>query len=171
METIVMKKTLLAVSTACCLLLGSTAFAELKMGVIDVNKIFRESPQVAAAKTDFKKKFEGREKALNDAQKDFQKAIETFSKNSPTMKDDARKAEQQKIIDQQKKLQDMQMKFQNDANSAQEEALKDFSKKMESAVTKVAKDKALDLVVAKASLAYSKDELEITTDVLKIMKK
>lgn len=167
----VMKKTLLAVSAACCLLLGSTVFAELKIGVINVNKVFLESPQVAAAKADFKKKFEGREKELNDAQKDFQKSIEAFSKNSPTMKDDARKAEQQKIIDKQKKLQDMQMKFQSDANSAQEEALKDFSKKMETAVTKVAKEKGLDLVVAKASLAYSKDELEITPDVLKIMKK
>lgn len=166
-----MKKTLLAVLTACCLLLGSTVFAELKIGVINVNKVFLESPQVAAAKASFKKKFEGREKELNNAQKDFQKAIETFSKNSPTMKADVQKTEQQKIIDQQKKLQEMQMKFQNDANAAQEEALKDFSKKMESAVATVAKNKGLDLVVAKASLAYNKEELEITNDVLKILKK
>jgi outer membrane protein len=166
-----MKKTLIAVSAAFGLLLGSTAFAELKIGVINVNKIFLESPQVAAAKADFKKKFEGREKEITNAQKDFQKTIEAFSKNSPTMKADVQKVEQQKIMDQQKKLQEMQMKFQNDANNAQEDALKDFSKKMETVVSKVAKEKGLDLVVAKASLAYNKDELEITNDVLKQMKK
>ncbi len=162
---------LIAVSAVFCLLLGSSVFAELKIGVVNVNKIFLDSPQIATAKSDFKKKFESREKALSDAQKDFQKTIEAFSKNSPTMKEDAQKAEQKKIMDQQKKLQEMQAKFQNDANAAQEEALKDFSKKMEIAVAKVAKEKGFDLVVAKASLAYVKDGLEITDDIVKQMKK
>ncbi len=171
MEITVMKKMLLAATTACCLLLGTAAFAELKIGVINVNEIFLKSPQIATAKAKFKKDFDVKEKALNEAQKNFQKAIEDFSKNSPTMKEDAKKAEQQKIVDQQKKLQEMQAKFQNEANAAQEDALKDFSKKMETAVAKVAKDKSLDLVVAKASLAYSKAELEITSDVLKVMTK
>jgi hypothetical protein len=38
--------------------------------------------------------------------------VETLSKNSPTMKSDVQKEDQQKIIEQQKKLQAMQAKFQ-----------------------------------------------------------
>jgi outer membrane protein len=171
METIVMKKMLVKSSVLACLLLSSFAFAELKIGVINVNKIFLESPQIAAADKDFKKKFDGRSKEITDLQKDFQKSVEAFNKNSTTMKDDVRKAEQQKIIDQQKKLQEMQTKFQNDTNSTREDTLKGFQKTLESAVSKVAKDKGFDLVVFKASLAYNKDNLEITDDVLKVIKK
>jgi outer membrane protein len=167
-----MKKMLLAMSAVFCLLLGSSVFAaDLKIGVINVNKVFTDSPQVAAANDDFKKKFEGRQKELEEANKNFQKAVETFSKNSPTMKADEQKKEQQKIIDQQKKMQEMQTKFQADANNAQKDAMEGFVKNLEDASGKVAKEKGLDLVVMKTSLAYYKSEFEVTDDVIKQMKK
>ncbi|MDR1057506.1 MAG: OmpH family outer membrane protein [Coxiellaceae bacterium] len=142
-----------------------------KIGVLDLNKVLLDSPQLAEAKTKFKKKFEAREKELDEAQKKFRGAIETFSKNSPTMKSDVQKEEQQKIIEQQKKLQEMQAKFQEEATIAQSNLMKDIVKKVEDVVDKVAGEKNLDLVIAKASLAYSKKELEITDEVSKRLKK
>ncbi|MBU0744715.1 MAG: OmpH family outer membrane protein [Gammaproteobacteria bacterium] len=166
-----MKKVLFSITAMIFFAISASAFAEVSIGVIDLNKILTESPQVEKAKTDLKKKFDKQEKDLAAAQKKFQSAIEDFSKNSPTMKADAQKAEQQKIMEQQKKLQEMQTKFQKDVNAAQEKVLGDVLKKIESIVNKLATDKKLDLIVAKASLAYNKKELEVTDEVIKMLKK
>ena len=165
-----MKKILLVVSTAVFLMFGAAAFAETNIGVIDLNKVLIGSPQLAKAKADLKKKFDVREKAITKGQQDFQKAIEDFNKNGPTMKPDAQKKEQEKIMKMQKKLQEDQAKLQEDANAAQSNAVGDILKKIEGIVNKLAENKKLDLIVAKASLAYNKKELEVTDDVVKQLK-
>ena len=154
-----------------CLIFGQSIFAETKIGVMNVNKVFIESPQVSAAKADFKRRFDFREQELSQAQKHFQKEVEFFNKNNILMKIDTQRNEQQKLLEKQKKIQEMQARLQADAGKVQQEAFDNFSRKLEIAVNKVAMDKKLDLVLVNASLAYSKKELEITNDVIKQMKK
>ncbi|HBS52315.1 MAG TPA: hypothetical protein DEA62_05000 [Coxiellaceae bacterium] len=165
-----MRKILLAASTMIFLMFGSSVFAEMKIGVINYEKVVVESPQLAAAKADFKKKFEPREKEINEAQKKFQDEIAAFSKDSPTMKEDAKKAAQQKIMEQQKKLQEMQAKFQKDATTAQNDTMNNILKKVEDVINKIAADQKFDLVIAKTSVPYSKKELDITDEVIKQVK-
>jgi outer membrane protein len=166
-----MKKLLLVVSAISLFVFGTVAFAEMKIAVLDLNKVMMDSPQLETAKTKLKSRFDKREKGILKAQKAFQSDIEKFNKESPTMKDDAQKAAQQKIIDQQKNLQDMQTKFQNDLNAAQGVVMKDIVTKIEGLVKKIAEDKKFDLILAKAGTAYSKPGLEITAEVIKRMKK
>lgn len=166
-----MKKFLMGVVAAVSLVFGMSVFADTKIGVVDLNKVMVDSPQVEAAKKQLKDKFDLREKKLVEAQKDFQSEVEKFSKESPTMKDDVKKAAQQKLVDKQKKMQEDQAKFQSDLNTAQNDALKDIVKKIEAVVSKIATDKKFDLVVAKASTAYNKPEFDITSEVISQMKK
>jgi outer membrane protein len=166
-----MKKFLIAMSTVVLFVFGSTAFADLKIGVLDLNKIMMDSPQLAAAKVKLKSDFDKREKDILSAQQIFQKAVEDFNKNGPTMKADAQKNAQQDIVKQQKDLQDKQSKFQNDLNASQGAAMKDIVKKIEGIVNGIAADKKFDLILAKAGTAFNKPELEITDDVIKQMKK
>lgn len=141
-----------------------------KIGVVDLNKILLDSPQLNAAKTDLKKKFDPREKELNDKQKSFQKSIEDFSKNSPTMKPADKEATQKSIMDEQKKLQELQSKFQSDLSAEQNKLMGDILKKIETIVNKIAANKNFDLVITKVSTAFNKKELEITDEVVKEMK-
>jgi len=143
----------------------------VKIGVIDLTKVLQDAPQLEKAKKDFKKKFEGREKGVQEAQKKFNAAIETFSKNSPTMKPDVQKAEQQKIIEQQKALQDMHNKLQDEINTAQNKVMKDIMSKVEDIVKKTAVEKQMDVILVKGSLAYNKKEFEITEEVIAKLKK
>jgi outer membrane protein len=182
-----MKKFLITVSMVVLLAFGTSACkfatdadkdkanlsnkAGLNIGVLDLNKVMMDSPQLAAAKTKLKNDFDKREKDMIAAQKAFQADIEKFSKNSPTMKDADKKAAQDKIVAEQKKLQEDQTKFQNDLSAAQGAAMKDIVKKIEGIVNGIAADKKFDLVLAKAGTAFNKPELEITTDVINQMKK
>lgn len=166
-----MKKFLIAMSTVVLFVFGSTAFADLKIGVLDLNKVMMDSPQLAAAKAKLKSDFDKREKDILSAQQVFQKAVEDFSKNSATMKDADKKAAQDKIVAQQKKLQEDQAKFQNDLNTAQGTAMKDIVKKIEGIVNGIADKQKFDLILAKAGTAFNKPGLEITKDVIDQMKK
>ncbi len=83
----------------------------------------------------------------------------------------AKEEAQKKIIDRQKKLREMQAKLENDLNTAQSDAMKEIVKKIEGVVNKIAANKKIDLVIAKAATAYNKPELDITDEVIKEMKK
>lgn len=166
-----MKKFLFIISSIVLFSFGTVACAHTSMAILDLNKVMMDSPQLEVAKNKLKKQFDAREKELMAIQKTFQTDIEAFNKNSATMKEGDKKVTQQKIMDQQKKLQDMQTKFQNDLNTAQNDAMQNIVKAVEGIVKKIATDKKLDVVFAKAGTAYNKPELEITDDVIKQMKK
>lgn len=166
-----MRKTLVISIAAAFLFFGAAVFAETKIGVINFNKILLDSPQLAAAKADLKKRFEGREKEMTELQRKFQKEIEDFNKNGPTMKSEDQKKAQQKIIDQQKKLQQLQGKFQEDLGNAQNKAMKSIVEKVESIVNSIGSKEKYDLILTNASTAYSKKEFDITNKVIAQMKK
>ena len=166
-----MKKLFIAFASSALFLLSGLAFADTKIGVLDISKVISNAPQLEAAKTQLKNKFDPREKEITNAQSKLRAEVDDFKKNSPTMKETDSKAAQQKILDEQKKLQDMQVSFQNDLNAAQSSAMQDILKNIESVVNKIATDKKFDLVVAKAGVAYSNPSLDITDDVVKAIKK
>jgi len=147
-----------------------TEQADIKIGVVDINKILMDSPQLAKVKNDLKKKFDGREKKIADAQQEFQKAIEAFNKNGPTMMADKKKAEETKIIKQQQNLQQMQGKFQQDLGEAQNVAMQGIFENVKDVVKKIAESKGLDLVIAKNAVPYSKPGLEMTDEIVMQLK-
>jgi outer membrane protein len=165
-----MKKFLITMSAVALFALGTQAFADMKIGVLDLNKVMMDSPQLEVAKKTLKGKFDVREKEILAAQKTFQSDIEKFSKDSPTMDEKKKTAEQQRIVGQQKDLQEKQAKFQKDLNDAQNEAMKGIVKNIEGIVNDLATSKKFDLIIAKAGTAYNKPELEVTDEVIKQMK-
>jgi len=166
-----MKKFLISMSAVALFAFGMQAFADLKIGVLDLNKVMMESPQLEVAKKALKDKFDAREKEILAAQKAFQTDVEAFTKNSPTMKESDQKAAKQKFTTQQKDLQEKQTKFQKDLTDAQNDAMKDIVKKIETIVNSIAASKKFDLIIAKAGTAYNKPELEVTDEAIKQMKK
>lgn len=165
-----MKKIVVTIFSLALFLVANAAFADLKIGVIDLNKILASSSKVSDAKAQLKKQFEPKAKEINDAQKKLKSDIDNYSKNSPTMKSDDSKALQQKIMDEQKKLQEMEGNFQNDVTTAQNKAMDDIMKHVEDVVNKVAAKEKYDFVLTKMSAAYSDPKFDITDEVIKEMK-
>ena len=166
-----MKKLFVGVASVALLLFGSLAFADMKIGDLDVSKVVASAPQLDTAKEKLKKQFEPREKAITAAQKQLRSDVEDFKKNSPTMKEEDSKAAQQKMLDEQKKLQDMQVSFQNDLGTAQTDAMHDILKNIETVVNKIAIDQKFDLILSKTSIAYNNASLDVTDEVIKAIKK
>ncbi len=164
-------KKLLVLIGAFLMLVCSLASADFKIGVVDADKVVSNSPQLAKAKETMNKNVNAKEKEMADAQKNLKSMIDIYSKNSPTMKEADKKAEQAKIMAQQQKMQDMGTKFQQELEGINKKFNTDINNKLQDSIKKVAEDKKLDLVVTKVAAPYNKKELDITEDVAQQMKK
>lgn len=167
-----MRKLVIATAVASLLMVAGSGFAEeMKIGVLDLNKVLLDSPQVAKAKAKLKKQFEPKEQKMLAQQKALQEDIKKYEKDSITMKSADLKVAQQKIMDEQKKLQDAQEGFQRDMLKAQNEAMQTVLTKVEKMVQSIAEADKLELVVTKAAVAYNNPKFDITAKVSKALKK
>jgi outer membrane protein len=166
-----MKKILLLVLSIGLLLGFSVARADnLKVGVLDVQKVMQKSPRVSAMQAKLKKQFAPQEKKITAAQKQLKADFDKYNKDQAVMKDADKKALQKKILAEQSKLRNLQTQFQQQLIAAQRKSMQSILKDIEDAVEKVAKDQKLDLVLTKASVAYNNPDLDVTDQVIKKLK-
>lgn len=165
-----MKKILLFISVA-LIFLANAAFAEVKIAVVDLTKILAGDPQVEATQAKLKKQFEPRSQEVIKAQKALQAEIEKYNRDSSKLKGEELKKEQQRLLAQEKKIQDMREKAQTDLTKAQNQAMQDIFKRIKATVDNIAAKQKFDLVFTKSSAIYNKPEMDITNLVLNDLKK
>lgn len=164
---------LLAFVVGSIMLLGIqvASAADLKVGVIDLKKILTDAPQVAAMRSKLQTQFDPRNKEIVALQNTLQTDMDKYNKDSSVMKEPEKKALQDKVMAQQKKLRDMQTEFQKNLLAAEDQSMQEISKQVQTAVDSIAKSKGFDLVLAKGAVAYNNPSFEVTTEVLDILKK
>lgn len=165
-----MRKSLL-LTTAAALIFSAGAFADMKIGVLDLNKVMMSSPQVSSLQAQLKKQFDPRGQEITKMEKSIQGDIDKYNKDSPHMKSDELKKAQDKIIAEQKSLQDLQGNFQRDLMAAQNQSMQTILQKVETVTKTVAENNKLDLIMLKVSVAYSDPKLDVTDQVIAEMKK
>lgn len=160
-----MKRVVLGLSL---IVLWAVSFAgtELKVGIVNMEEVFKSSVKYKRDADELNKKAETMNKEITDEQKALQKTIENFSKDAPTMKEDAKEQEQRKISDAYKKLQEKQLNYQKDMAAKAEKLNKDLQSRLEAATKKVAEAEKLDAVMVKNLFIYNKQEMDVTNKVL-----
>lgn len=166
-----MKKMVVFTVAALFALLANVSFADTKIGIVDLNKVLINAPQVAKAKKQLQEQFTPRQKAIADAQKKLQEDVKQYEKNNVTMKEVALKEAQKNIMEAQKKWQEMQTSFQKDVMEAQNKSMETILKQVEEIVSDIAKKQQFDLILTKMSTAYSNPKFDITDQVLAALKK
>lgn len=169
-----MKKFLFSIAVALALMCTQIAPAmadNMKVGVIDLQQLLQNLPQMKSIGDDLKKQFGDRQKKIMDAQAGFKKDAEDFKKNSAVMSDKDKQAATQKLIAQEQNLGQMQSSFQHDYMDAQNKAVNGLLEQIKGIVTKIAARDKYDLILVNASVAYSQPSMDVTQAVLAEMKK
>lgn len=168
-----MKKVLLAITAALALMVSSItpAMADTKIGVINLQQLLQQLPQMKQISADMKKQFGDREKKIVDAEDQLKKDADSYKRNGAVMSAKDKQATEDKLMKQQQELQQMQISFQRDFQTAQNKAIDDLLSKIKVVVEKVAAQNQLNLVLINASVAYADKNLDITDPVLKQMGK
>jgi len=147
-----------------------SAYADLKIGFVQVDKILQEAPQTIESNKKLEKEFSARTEKLKADVKALKEKEAAFAKDALTMKDSERdtrdKALAQLRVDAQRK----ERELREDINIRRNEELGGLQEQINKAVTSVAKAEAYDLVVYNG-VAYASEKIDITDKILKSLGK
>ncbi len=160
------------VASLAALLSVSTLAAKTgdRIGVVDMQQILHEAPQMKKINADLKKQFAKRQAAILKQANKWKADMESFSKNRAVLSPKKLKDAQSGIASEEAQLRTAQMSYQQDLRKAQDQAMGEFLKRLKFSVTKVAGSKDLEVVLPKNALLYSTSSTDITGPVLASLK-
>ncbi len=145
---------------------SASAAAQMKIGVINVQRAILETGELKKAQNDLQIKYKTRQDALEKLQRDLSD-IQTQLQASQGKLSPAGEAELQaqgakKQRDGQRMTEDLQADVERDRN----EILQRAGARMTEVVKKLAEEKGFDMVVDITNVIFSKPALEITNDAI-----
>ena len=163
-----MKYKFLAVAT---LFLSSlSAYADLKVGYVEVQKILQEAPQTIEINKKLEKEFNVRSDKLKTDIKTLTDRQAAFNKDSLAMKDSEKESKVKGLDQLRIDIQRKDRELKEDFNIRKNEELAALQDQVNKAVTSVAKAEGYDLVVYNG-VAYANEKIDITDKILKSLGK
>ena len=143
-------------------LFSSAASAQLKIGVINVQKALVDTDELKKAQADLAKKYQPRTDELDKIQKDLENIDAQL--NSGKLNQQAAADLQQQGTRKQRDAQRLSDDMQADQEKDRQDILGRMSQKMQDVINKLSQDKGLDLVLEASQTLYMKPDLDLTAD-------
>ena len=144
--------------------LATVASAQLKIGVVNVQKAMIDSDELKKTSAEVEAKYKPKQDELLKLQQDLQ-SIQTqlqSNKLTPQAQADLQLQGQRKQRDAQRLSDDLQQEFDRD----RQDILGKASQKMQAVIQKLAEEKGLDVIVDASQTLYFKPTLDVTADAI-----
>ena len=138
-----------------------------KIGVVNSERIFKESNMAKASQTKLQTDFAKREKDLRDEAQKIKSAAEKLDKEAAVMSDTDRVRKQRELADADRELQRKQREFTEDVNQRSFEERSKIAQKANQALKSVAERYKLDFIAQEA--AYVNPRIDVTDEVIKAL--
>lgn len=149
------------------LLTSAVQAQDFKIGIVNTDRILRDSNVAKAAQAKLESEFLKREKDLNDAISAFKVSAEKFERDAPTLSEAQRVTKQKQLIELDRDLKRRQREFQEDLGARKNEENQMLFEKAGRAVKQVAESEKYDLILQDA--AYFNPKHDITEKVIKAL--
>ena len=143
----------------------SASAQEFKIGIVNLDRIFREANSAKTAQAKLEAEFSKREKDLNDIAAQFKMLSDKFEREAPTLSESQRNTRQKQLVDQDRDFQRKRREFQEDLNARKNEELQQVIERANKVVKTLAEAEKYDLIVQEA--VYVNPKHDITDKVLK----
>ena len=143
----------------------SASAQELKIGIVNLDRIFREANSAKSAQTKLEQEFGKREKELNDVAIQLKTMSDKYEREAPTLSETQRTTRQKQLVDQDRDFQRKRREFQEDLNARKNEELQQVIERANRVVKALAEAEKYDLIVQEA--VYVNPKHDITDKVLK----
>ena len=153
----------LALSLAACV----ACAADLKLGFVDAERIYRESVPAEAANKRLEKEFAPRAQELQRREAQFKALQGQLEKESVTMSESDRRAKQQELTKMGIDLQRMQRELNEDSNLRRNQEFSALIERANRVIRQIAEAEKFDLILQEA--VYRSPRLDITDRVLKAL--
>lgn len=149
-------------------LAGVTATAQdFKVGVVNLDRIFREANSAKAAQNKLEQEFTKREKELADLAAQLKTLSDKFEREAPTLAESQRTVRQRQLVDQDRTFQTKRREFQEDLNARKNEELQLVIERANKVVKTLAESEKYDLILQES--VYVNPRHDITDKVIKAL--
>jgi outer membrane protein len=145
----------------------SAGAQEFRVGVVNLDRIFREANSAKSAQTKLEQEFSKREKELNDTATQLKTLSEKFEREAPTLAESQRNTRQKQLVDQDREFQRKRREFQEDLNTRKNEELQQVIERANKVVKTLAEAEKYDLILQES--VYVNPKHDITDKVIKAL--
>ncbi len=163
-----MTKWLLA--TAVAAMLAATPIAqaqELKVGVVNSDRILRDSQPARAAMQKLEGEFAKRDKDLQEMGARLKTSADRFEKDGPIMSETDRVRRQRELAEMDREFQRKQREFREDFNQRRNEELQGLLERTNRIIRQIAEQEKFDLIIQEA--VYFNPRIDMTERVLRAL--
>jgi outer membrane protein len=160
-------KSLVLASLMSVLFVTGVAAAELKVGYVNTQRIFRDAPAAQKAAKKLEGEFAKRDQELQRMAKQLQGLQENLEKNSVTMAESDRRAKEKEFGEISREFQRKQREFREDLNLRQNEENAAVIEKANRAIKQIAEADKFDLILQ--DVVWVSPRLDITEKVIKAL--
>ena len=146
--------------------LASTAFADMKIAVVDTQRAVMETEDGLRAQAALKKHFDKRQRDLDDKQVALQKEREDIEKQKDVLSKQALQARIDKWQKEMAELQTVFVDYNKELQKKQGEITQPIFQKTMSIIRRIATQNGYDLVVDKQAVPYHRSDLDLTDRVI-----
>jgi outer membrane protein len=165
------KNILFSLGLAAVLLTSSNmAAAELKIAVVNPNKLLEDSPQAIEANKRLKNEFQSREKKFIDEQKSIKKLEDKLNRDSAVMSESERLKLDRDIRNKRRDLRRALDEMREDRTIRTNQELKKLQGIVNQAIKDVGKEEKYDIILYEG-IAYAAPDADLTDKILKRMEK
>ncbi len=144
-----------------------TVAAELKVGYVNTQRIFRDAPAAQKAAKKLEGEFAKRDQDLQRMAKQLQGLQENLEKNAVTMAESDRRAKEKEFGELSREFQRKQREFREDLNLRQNEENAAVIEKANRAIKQIAESDKFDLILQ--DVVWVSPKLDITDRVIKAL--
>lgn len=164
-----MVKKLLMASVISLGLLGQNVLADTKIGVVNPDRILRESDAAKTAQKKLAKEFASRQDSVSVSAKQLKADVEKFQKEAGSLSPNERLTRERALADQERRLQRRERELREDLNRRRNEELQAILERSNKVIRTIAEREKYDLIVQEA--VYVGPNVDITNKVIKAMGK
>ncbi|MBI5626325.1 MAG: OmpH family outer membrane protein [Nitrosomonadales bacterium] len=144
---------------------GTVCAADFKVGVVDTERILRESVPAKKAEMKIEKEFSGRDQEIKKLMKHSKELQTLLEKDDGTLSDADRRNKERELTSMNVNLQRMQREFREDLNLRKNEELAIVLEMANKAIQSIAESEKYDLILQEA--VYRNPKIDITDSVIK----
>ena len=164
-----MKKLVLSVLLMAGFIATNVAAADLKVGVVSVERILSEAPQVDAVNTSMLERFGPQRDALQSLEKEITKMQENYKRNELVMTEDKLNELKKDIITKIQGLKQKEALLQQEVTTVRNQELAVLQQQVRGIIDDISKKGKYSLVLSEG-VAFADEKLDITDKVLDKMK-
>ena len=154
-----------------CILLPMAGVAasaqDFKVGIVNLDRIFREANTSKAAQAKLEQEFSKREKEIADLGGQIKAQSEKLERDAPTLSESQRNTRQRQLVEQDREFQRKRREFQEDLNSRKNDELQLVIERANRVVRSLAEAEKFDLILQEA--VYVNAKHDITDKVIKTL--